>query len=87
MIKQRWQALSPRVRRLILTGAALEGLLKVVAIIDLIRRPPAQIRGSKARWAAAIVLLNSGGAIPVAYFRKGRHPNGLDDGRMGTGSG
>lgn len=76
VIKQKWQALSPRVRRLVLAAAAVEGLLKIAAIADLIRRPSAQIRGSKARWAAAIVLLNSGGAVPVAYFRKGRHADG-----------
>lgn len=76
MIKQRWQALHPRVRRILLTGAALEGLLKLAALIDLVRRPSAQIRGSKARWAAAIVLLNSAGAIPLAYFRRGRRSVG-----------
>jgi hypothetical protein len=76
VIKKRWRALSPGVRRIILTAAALDGLLKTAALTDLIRRPSAQIRGSKTRWAAAIVLLNSGGALPLIYFRRGRRSTG-----------
>jgi hypothetical protein len=49
-----------------------EGLLKITALIDLKRRPATEIRGSKRKWAAAIVLLNSVGAVPMAYFAYGR---------------
>jgi hypothetical protein len=70
--KQRWNELSPRTRRRIIVGATLEGLLKVAALSDLVRRPAAQIRGSKRRWAAAIVLINSVGAVPLAYLVRGR---------------
>ena len=69
----RWSDLSPRSRRLILIGGAFEGLLKIAALVDLARRPRAEVRGSKARWAAAIVLTNSLGVVPVAYFVYGRH--------------
>ena len=72
MAKQKWNELSPRARRLILIGATFEGSLKVAALIDLVRRPAAEIRGTKARWAAAIVLINSVGAVPIAYFLRGR---------------
>ncbi len=69
----RWNDLSPRSRRLILIGGAFEGLLKIAALVDLARRPRAEVRGSKARWAAAIVLTNSLGVVPVTYFVYGRH--------------
>ena len=69
----RWNDLSPRSRRLILIGGALEGMLKIAALVDLARRPSAEVRGSKPRWAAAIVLTNSLGVVPVAYFVYGRH--------------
>ena len=53
-------------------GAVFEGILKVLALIDLKRRPGTEIRGSKAKWAAAVVLINSVGAAPLAYFIFGR---------------
>jgi hypothetical protein len=69
---KRWYELSPRTRQLIVVGAVFEGLLKVAALIDLLRRPQAQLRGTKARWAAAIVLINSVGVVPIGYFTFGR---------------
>jgi hypothetical protein len=53
-------------------GGAFEGLLKIAALVDLARRPSAEVRGSRARWAAAIVLTNSLGVVPVTYFVHGR---------------
>jgi hypothetical protein len=38
------------------------------------RRPTADVRGSKARWATAIVVVNSAGAVPIGYFLVGRRP-------------
>lgn len=69
---KRWSDLSPRSRRLIVVGASVEGVLKLAALADLVRRPRDQVRGSKPLWAAAIVLVNSFGAVPVAYFVRGR---------------
>ena len=69
---RKWNDLSERTRRLLILGATFEGLLKIMALIDLKRRPAADIRGSKRKWAAAIVLLNSVGAVPIAYFAYGR---------------
>jgi hypothetical protein len=51
---------------------AIEGALKIAALVDLARRPSTEIRGSKARWMAAVALLNSLGAVPIAYFAWGR---------------
>lgn len=72
MTKRRWNELSQRTRRLIIIGGAFEAVLKAAALLDLARRPAAGVRGSKARWAVAIVLVNSVGAVPIAYFLRGR---------------
>ena len=72
MAKKRWDELSPRTRRLIVAGGAVEGALKVAALVDLARRPSAEVRGSKVRWALAITFVNSLGAVPLAYFLRGR---------------
>ena len=74
MSKKRWSDLSDRTRKLIVLGAAIEGGLKIMALIDLTRRPATQVRGSKAKWATAVVLVNSVGAVPIAYFLRGRRP-------------
>ena len=68
----RWSELSPRTRRLIVVTGAFEGVLKLAALIDLARRPAAGVRGPKRRWAVAIVLINSLGLVPLAYFVAGR---------------
>ena len=76
MTRKKWNELSPRVRRFILIGGAFEGFFKIAALRDLVKRPAAQIRGSKAKWAIAIVLTNSVGAVPIAYLLKGRRSDG-----------
>jgi hypothetical protein len=50
----------------------IEGALKLAALIDLARRPASDVRGSKVKWALAIVLINSVGAVPITYFVRGR---------------
>jgi hypothetical protein len=70
--KKQWSDLSPRTRQLILIGGAIDGVLKTAALVDLARRPSEEVRGSKPLWAAAIVLINSVGVVPLAYFAYGR---------------
>lgn len=72
MTPKRWDDLDVRTRRVLMTGAAFEGTLKIAALVDLARRPSDQVRGSKLGWAAAIVLINSAGAVPIVYFVRGR---------------
>jgi hypothetical protein len=74
MAKKRWSDFSPGARRAIMVAAAAEGVLKIAALIDLAQRPARDVRGSKASWAAAIVLVNAAGAVPVAYFLRGQTP-------------
>ena len=68
----KWGDLDARTRRLLIAGAVFEGTLKLAALIDLARRPASEVRGSKVRWALAIVLINSVGAVPLTYFVRGR---------------
>jgi hypothetical protein len=74
--RKRWSELNERTRRLIVAATAVEGILKLVALIDIARRPADGIRGSKLRWATAVTLLNSAGAVPIAYFLAGRRQPG-----------
>jgi hypothetical protein len=70
--KKRWSDLDPRARQAILAGGAFEAGLKVAALIDLAQRPRSNVRGSKAAWAAALVLVNSAGIVPIVYLVRGR---------------
>lgn len=72
MAKKRWSERSPQSRRLIIAAGTFEVVLKIVALIDLARRPADEVRGPKARWAFALVLVNSVGLMPLAYFILGR---------------
>lgn len=72
MARKRWGELDAGTRRLLVAGAVIEGTLKLAALIDLARRPAADVRGSKVKWALAIVLINSVGAVPITYFARGR---------------
>jgi hypothetical protein len=70
--RRRWSDLDERTRRLIVVGGAVEGLLKIAALSDLARRPASQVRGRKWVWATVLVLVNSVGGAPLAYFLVGR---------------
>ena len=70
--RRRWSDLSEGTRRWIVFGAIAEGILKIAALIDLKRRPPAEIRGRKWVWATVITLANSVGLVPISYFLFGR---------------
>ena len=69
---RRWSDLSERQRRLLVAGAVMEGILKLVALNDLRRRPAAEVRGRKWVWATVVTLANSAGVVPLAYFMFGR---------------
>jgi NADH dehydrogenase FAD-containing subunit len=73
--RTKWNDLSPRRRRLVVVGGAIEGVLKAAALADLARRPAAEVNGSKTLWAFAITLINAFGAVPIVYFVYGRRPS------------
>lgn len=68
----KWEDLSPRQRRVIAVAAAVDGGLKIAALVDLARRPGTQVRGRKSLWAIAITTINSLGVVPIVYFASGR---------------
>jgi hypothetical protein len=72
MATKSWKDLSPRTRRLLLAGAAVDGGLKAAALFDLRRRPASEIRGSKRVWVPVVAIVNSAGLIPLYYFFFGR---------------
>lgn len=69
---QSWHDLDPSTRRWIRIVGSVEASLKATALIDLARRPPEEVRGSKTRWALALIFVNSAGILPVVYFLRGR---------------
>ncbi|WP_068399134.1 hypothetical protein [Kribbia dieselivorans] len=74
MQKKKWSELSSGQRRFMVVAGVFEGVLKVAALVDLARRPADQVRGNKVAWATAITVINAFGAVPIAYFVKGRRP-------------
>jgi hypothetical protein len=70
--RRKWGDLSRRSRRSLIVAAVAEGFLKIVALIDIVRRPASQIRGSKWAWASLVVTVNAFGAAPLSYFAFGR---------------
>ena len=70
VMARQWSDLSDRSRRLIITAAVAEAILKTAVIIDIRRRGWAsQIRGSKRMWVVAAVLVNSAGVWITVILR------------------
>ena len=83
----RWSDLSETSRRLIITAAIGEAVLKTAVLIDIRRRPASQIRGSKRMWIIAAVLVNSAGIGPLSYFAFGRRRHAEGAGLAAPGEG
>ena len=64
--------LDPRTQKILVVLGAAETVLKIIALIDLVRRRKETIRGNKIGWAAAIATVNSAGLVPIGYFLFGR---------------
>ena len=52
--------------------AAVDGVLKIAALVDMRKRPASQIRGPKWLWATSVALVGSAGILPASYFLIGR---------------
>ena len=70
--RQQWSDLDERTRKLIISVAVVEGILKLAALIDIKRRPASQIRGPKWLWASVVAIVSSAGVLPISYFIFGR---------------
>ena len=72
MAARQWSDLDERTRKLIISVAVVEGILKLAALIDIKRRPANQIRGPKWLWASVVAVVSSAGVLPISYFIFGR---------------
>ena len=71
-MKKRWKDLTQNQRRMIIVGVVLEGIVKLLALRDLKRRPAYEVRGPKWLWGSVIAVANSAGLVPATYFLLGR---------------
>lgn len=67
-----WRGLDARVRAAVLLAAGIEAGLKLAALIDIAQRSPDEVVGGRSRWVVAILVLDTFGLLPVAYFLRGR---------------
>jgi len=73
---KRWSELSQGQRRAILAAAAVDGVLKIAALLDMRKRPASEIRGPKWLWASSVAVVGSAGILPLSYFLFGRRKEG-----------
>ncbi len=78
MATRRWSDLSDSQRKLIVTVAVVDSILKAVALWDLRRRPAQWVRGPKKAWGFMITFSNTAGLVPLTYFVLGRRKSGSD---------
>jgi len=69
--KKTWSDLSPAQQKAVIAAGAAEAVITAVALVDLVRRPKAQVRGPKLLWVAAFAVQPIG---PLAYLKNGRRP-------------
>ncbi len=69
MPKKRWSDLSGAQKGAGVLAAAVQLALLAAALVDIYRRPAAEIRGNKRLWTAAAFVNYAG---PIAYFLLGR---------------
>ena len=65
----KWKDLSPRQKRGIVLGGAVQIGLLLAALLDIYRRPEEQSRGNKWLWTLAAFVNYVG---PISYFLFGR---------------
>jgi hypothetical protein len=66
---RRWDDLTDAQQKTVLAGAAVELFLTAWAVVDLSRRPAAQVRGPKPLWTFGCFVQPVG---PIAYLAFGR---------------
>lgn len=67
--KKRWSELSGTQQAAILVAASIELALTATALVDLVRRPGAEVRGPKVLWGLGVFVQPVG---PIAYLTLGR---------------
>jgi hypothetical protein len=67
--KRTWSDLTGTQQKAVVVAGAVEAVLTAKALLDLARRPAAQVRGPKPLWALGCLVQPVG---PVAYLLLGR---------------
>jgi hypothetical protein len=67
--RRRWSDLTTRQQAAIVLGALAELVITAVALRDLVRRHPHQVRGKKSLWALTFIVQPFG---PIMYLLVGR---------------
>lgn len=67
--KKSWSDLSPIQQKTIVAAGAAEAVITAIAVVDLVRRPKASVRGPKVLWLLGFAVQPVG---PLLYFKKGR---------------
>jgi hypothetical protein len=73
MAKKKWSELSGPQQAATVAVGTVELVLTIIALVDLVKRPPEQVRGPKGLWAVGVFIQPVG---PVAYLAWGRHAPG-----------
>jgi hypothetical protein len=71
MPQQKWNEMSQGRKAAIVVMGVVEVALTTVALVDLVRRPAAGVRGPKVAWVLACAVQPIG---PIAYLAAGRIP-------------
>lgn len=69
-----WKRLSSAQRTAVVCVAAVDVGLRAWALVDLVKRPAADVKGPKAAWALGLSFVSSAGLLPSAYLLAGRRP-------------
>lgn len=72
MNKKKFDDLPKPARVLLSIGGVIDGGLRAYALVDLAKRDDAEVKGPKPAWVVALSLVNSLGAVPLAYLLWGR---------------
>lgn len=73
MAKKKWSELSGPQQAATVAVSTVELVLTAIALVDLVKRPPEQIRGTKGLWAVGVFIQPVG---PIAYLMVGRRSPG-----------
>jgi len=68
--KKRWDDFTPAQKAAIVLGASAELIITSIALRDLVRRPRAEVRGSKMLWLMGLSVQPIGAPLYLIYGRK-----------------
>ena len=71
-VRKKFENLPGWLKAIMAVGGTADVVLRVVAMIDIIKRDATEINGPKKVWIPALSAVSSMGILPAAYFRWGR---------------